>query len=47
MRLPWYYQNPRCLDGHHTYVTLENDKNPIEMKEVWYTLTTQEERGLQ
>ena len=47
MRLPWCHQNPLFLDGHHTYVTLEHDKNNIEMQEVSNTLTTQEARGLQ
>ena len=47
MRLPWYHQNSRCLDGNHTYVTSENDTNTIEMKDVWHTLITQEARGFQ
>ena len=47
MRLTWYPQNPRYLDGHHTYVTSENDTNIIERKEVWHKLTTQEVRGVQ
>ena len=46
-KLTWYHQNPHRLDGHHTYVTLEHDKNNIEMQEVSNTLTTQEARGLQ
>ena len=46
-RLPWYYQNPSCLGGHHAYVTSENDTNTIEIQEVLHKLTTQEARGLQ
>ena len=47
MRLPWYHQNPRCLDGNHTYITSENDTNTIKMKDFRHTLSTQEARGLQ
>ena len=47
MRLPWCHQNPHFLDGHHTYVTSENDTNTIEIKQVCYTLTNQEARGSQ
>ena len=44
MRLPWYHQNPHCLDGHHIYVNSENYTNTIDMQEVLNTLTTKEER---
>ena len=47
MRLTWFHQNTRFLDGIHTYVNSKKDTNNIEMQEFWHTLTIQEERGLQ
>ena len=44
--LTWYHQNTRCLDGHHTYVTPENDTNTFELQEVRHTLATKEARCL-
>ena len=47
IRLSWYHQNTHYLDGHHSYVTLENDTNTIDIQEVRHTLTTQGAGSLQ